>query len=631
MNLPPRPPPPPPQDGDPVIRQFRPQGDQWELNDNSIKCVDTKTGETILHNYYKKMSATPLAVYRYLIETKGCDINARDDDNDTPIHLALRHFDPNDGGDIAVLIYLLTQEDVNGNIKSKSNFTLLHTACKNINTLPLDIFKALIETQSCDVNALDNSKNTPIHNALSHFDPDDGGDITVLNYLLNQKKINGNLKGRDGETLLHTACFNVNTLPLDAFKALIEILCCDVNAQDNYHDTPLHNAIRYADHNDGSTPLLTYLINQKGVDANIKGRNGCTLLHLACKNINFLPIDIFKVLVETHGADVDVHENNEDTPIHNAFANFNANRGGNITVLNYLLSQNGLDGNIRGQYRYTLLHMACYKINTLPLGTFLYLVETLGCDVNVQDKFKNTPIHLALRHFEPNDGGDISVLHYLLGQQGVNGNIKGEYGSTLLHLACSNINHLPLDIFRALIETHGCDVNVEDNYNNTPIQIALQHSKSNGGNFTVLMYLLGNKNININTKDEYGNTLLHYASDKINDLPLDVFKFLIETLGCDVNVQNNAMNTPIHNTLRRFDPNDGGDITVLTYLLSQNDVNFNIKGESDHTLLHLACINNLSGSRDSTELNSKFDTILCQIVEMIVERCIEQVLDDTTF
>jgi serine/threonine-protein phosphatase 6 regulatory ankyrin repeat subunit B len=331
-------------------------------------------------------------------------------------------------------------------------------------------------------------------------------------------------------------------------------------------------------------------------------------------------------LVETHGADVDVHEDNEDTPIHNAFANFNANRGGDITVLNYLLSQMGVDGNIKGQYGYTLLHMACYKINTLPLGIFQYLVETLGCDVNVQDKFKNTPIHLALRHFEPNDGGDIAVLHYLLGQQGVNGNIKGEYGYTILHYASYKLKQLPLDIFRALIETHGCDVNVEDNYNNTPIQIALQHSKSNGGNFTVLMYLLSNKNININTKDEYGNTLLHYACDEI-----DVFKFLIETLGCDVNVQNNAKNTPIHNTLRRFDPNDGGDTTGLTYLLSQNDVNFNIKGEYDRTLLHDACIANLSGSGDSAELNAEIDTILCQIVEMIVERCIGQILNDPTF
>jgi ankyrin repeat protein len=100
---------------------------------------------------------------------------------------------------------------------------------------------------------------------------------------------------------------------------------------------------------------------------------------------------------------------------------------------------------------------------------------------------------------------------------------------------------------------------------------------------------------------------------------------LIETLCADVNVQDMYQDTPIHNALSFFDPDDGGDINVLAYLLNQKNVDANIKGENGYTLLHLACI-----SRHSVELKTKYDTISCQIVELIVERHVQQVLDETT-
>jgi ankyrin repeat protein len=182
------------------------------------------------------------------------------------------------------------------------------------------------------------------------------------------------------------------------------------------------------------------------------------------------------------------------------------------------------------------------------------LIETLGGDVNAQDDDQSTPIHIALNCFDPHDGGDIDVLHYLLGQKKVNVNIKGEYGDTLLHITCNNINHFPFDVFKLLIETMGCDVNAQDNRNYTPLHIAILF----------------------------------------------------------------------------FNPCSAGDIAVLTYLLDRNDVNVNIKTNEGRNLLHLACISQLSKSRDSPKQNAEFDTILCQIVEIIVERCIGEVLNEVT-
>jgi ankyrin repeat protein len=353
-------PPPPPQDDDPIITQFKPVEDQWELTDDNINRIDPQTGQTILHNYCQHINTTPLEVYRYLIETKGCDVNARDKYNDIPVHDAFCRFDPDDGGDITLLTYLLSQVNVNGNIKGDCCYTLLHSACENTNNLPIDVFKLLIEKHGADVNAQDNDNDTPLHRALVWFDPNDGGDITVLMYLLSQKGINGNIMGKRGYTLLHIACKYINKLPLEIFKLLIETHGCDVNVQNNDKDTPLHYALRYFNpRNGGDIKTLTYLINQKDINGNITGEYGYTLLHMACKYINILPIDVLQHLIETHGCDVNARNDNKNTPLHCAFRDFDPNNDNNITAFAYLINQNNFNGDIKDQDGCTFLHLAC--------------------------------------------------------------------------------------------------------------------------------------------------------------------------------------------------------------------------------------------------------------------------------
>jgi ankyrin repeat protein len=287
------PPPSPPQDDDPIIAQFKPRGLQWELTDDNINRIDPRTGYTILHNYCFYINTTPLEVYRYLIEVKGCDVNARDNNNDTPLHCALRYFNPNKGGEITVLNYLLSQNGIDGDTKGERGYTILHDICSKINKFRLDAFKLLIETMGCDVNAQNDDGSTPLHKALECFNPRHGGDIAVLKYLLSQKGVNGNIKDKYGYTLLHTACDNMNKLPIDVFKILIETLGCDINVQDNCKQTPLHNALGGFEPNYGDITVLTYLLSQKGINVNIKGWNGETLLHIACKKARRLPLEIF--------------------------------------------------------------------------------------------------------------------------------------------------------------------------------------------------------------------------------------------------------------------------------------------------------------------------------------------------
>jgi len=283
MNLPP---PPPPQNDNPIIAQFKPVDGQWELNDDNLKRIDPETGQTILHNYCEYINTTPIEIYEHLIETKGCDINAQDNNKDTPIHRAICHFSPTqDGGNVAVLTYLLGQKNVNVNIKGEYGATLVHAACIWINKLPLDVFKSLIEAMGSDVTAIATFNNTLLPNALFYFDAKWGGKIGLLNYLFSQKIVNVNIKDKDGFTLLHVACKYINKLPLDVFKLLIETYGADVNTQDNSKDTPLHVALNFfRQENGGDIAVLTYLLAQKDVNVNITGKKGCHLLHLTCIN-----------------------------------------------------------------------------------------------------------------------------------------------------------------------------------------------------------------------------------------------------------------------------------------------------------------------------------------------------------
>jgi ankyrin repeat protein len=213
-------------------------------------------------------------------------------------------------------------------------------------------------------------------------------------------------------------------------------------------------------------------------------------------------------------------------------------------------------------------------------------------------------------------------------------------------VACGNINRLPIEIFKFLIETLGCDVNAQDCEGYTPIHRALDRFDPNqGGNIAVLAYLLCQKGVDFHFNDEYGDSLLHYACKKVRKLPVDVFKSLIETHGCDVNVLDSDDNTPFHCAFHRFDPNNDNNIIVFAYLINQNNFNVNIKNRNGRTFLHLACtwdISDLDDVIDSeddftdsdddwNDLEAKSDTVLSQIVEIIAERRVQGIFDESSF
>jgi len=611
-----------------IITQFKPANGQWRLNDESIKRISPNSGTTILHNYCSYINSTPLAVFKFLIETHSVDINARDKYNHLPIHYALQQFNPSYGGDITVLGYLLHQDNLHVEIGNQFGRTLLHTACEHINKLPLEVFKYLIEKRGIGVH-IPSTRNDHLLFALQVFNLQHGGDIAVLTYLLNQDGVDPNAKVKDGCTLLHSACSNINGLHLDIFKVLIEIKGADVSAQNDHNDTPILTAVDTFNPNHGDINILTYLLTQNGINVNINGRLGRTLLHCACAAIHSFPIDVFKFLIETKGANINAQDEHNNTPIGLALGDFQ--QGHDCTILNYLLYQDGIDVNIKARYSRSLLHEACFKINCLPLDVFKRLVE-IGADINATDRDKNTPVHIAFHRsgFDSN----MPVLNYLLAHKDLAVNLKDQFGRSLLHFACLEINSLPIDIFKLLIETRNCDFNVLDDNGNTPIHVAFRRfDPKMGGDFAILTYLLHQKNLQVNIQDQFGRTVLHFACQYINALPLDIFKLLIETNGADVNARDVKNNTPYYNALSSIELHLADGVTNLNYLLSINAVNPNTKGLLGRTLLHLACAPCNPNRRISiwspAPTDEYIDTFWCQSAETIIERCLQKIADET--
>jgi ankyrin repeat protein len=173
------------------------------------------------------------------------------------------------------------------------------------------------------------------------------------------------------------------------------------------------------------------------------------------------------------------------------------------------------------------------------------LIETHGADVNARDDNKDTPIHIAFRRFDPDYDGDTSLLSYLIDQKNVNGKIKGKDGSTLLHLACEIISdYLPFKIFKCLIETHGADINAQDDVGDTPIHVALRCHDPHGcdGDHEVtetLTYLINQKNVKRNIRNEDGYTILDHPRERINkQLPREICWKFIKKRDCDDDSDN---------------------------------------------------------------------------------------------
>lgn len=142
--------------------------------------------------------------------------------------------------------------------------------------------------------------------------------------------------------------------------------------------------------------------------------------------------------------------------------------------------------------------------------------------------------------------GDISQVESLL-QNGIDPNIRDEYGDTPLHVA-SRWGHV--EIVKLLLN-YGADPYSENVYGNTPLHIAAFEGKAK----VIEEFLI--RGIDPDIRNNNGNTPLHEASCRGN---IEAIKVLLD-YGANPNVKNNLGFTPLH------EASLNGDAEVVEILL----------------------------------------------------------------
>jgi ankyrin repeat protein len=204
------------------------------------------------------------------------------------------------------------------------------------------------------------------------------------------------------------------------------------------------------------------------------------------------------------------------------------------------------------KYKKPALHKAAWEGNLRKVHQLVerifgdYFLEDLPeIEVNSLDREGMTPLGYAVAQ------GHIEVVKFLL-SKGVDVNQSDPWYRTPLFYAIEN-GDLPMV---ELLHAKGAKVEaVQANRSymeRTPLHVAV-----NQGNIEVLKFVL-KKTWNVNRRDEYGWTPLHYAAKNV-----EATKLLLATNRADINAKDNVGYTPLHRAA------EGGNAEVVNFLIKK--------------------------------------------------------------
>ncbi|WP_264685239.1 ankyrin repeat domain-containing protein [Wolbachia endosymbiont (group B) of Parapoynx stratiotata] len=460
-----------------------------------------------------------------LLLNKGANINAKDKDGKTPLDLAVQ-----EGYTDIIQIIEQVQSDLDKE---------LLTAVQNGD---LNKVKSLI-SRNANVNTRDKYSWTPLHWAAYK------GHLEVAEFLVKKgADINAADKGPYGKKSIHVAAENNS-------KDIIEFFLSkgvSINDTDKQGYTPLHYAAwrgrlevakflieEYANsifkYNNGSTlpcnaslgnhlDIIKCSMGEKNI-LEIRDNSGRVPLHCAASNGK---LDIVKYFIDEEKVDVNVKDNNDDTPLHLAT--------GYLDVVKYLISK-GANINAKCKAGKTPLDIAAYQKLS-----------------DVVEYLKQTQLDLDKKLLIAAKGGDLNKAIDLI-SKGANVNVKDNNDDTPLHLAVGY-----LDVVKYLI-SKGANINAKCKAGKTPLDIAAYQKLSDvveylkqtqldldkklliaakGGDLNKAIDLIS-KGANVNDTDTQGHTPLHWASWSGH---LDVVEYLI-VKGANINAKCNADGTPL--------------------------------------------------------------------------------------
>ena len=389
----------------------------------------------------------------------GADVDSRDGDYCTPLHLAASQ-------ESLEVAQILLEHGANIESRNDKGQTPLHMACDIHESA--DVAQLLSEC-GANVNARDNNLDTPLLAAVRKLNVD------AVRILL-AHGAEPNVKNKDGESSLHLfPAYSWDPFYQPYFLKLAPLVLqhgADVNAQDNYHTTPLHVAMEQG------LIKMTQILLEHGAEPNVANKDGQTPLHFAfepefdSENDAEIVIGSATHLLLQCGADVNAQDKDHTTPLLLAIQR-------NMYDVTRVLLARGATPNVKNVDGKAPLHLLLEgefaDEDDIP-GLVRLLLER-GADVNAQDQNYASPLLLAVeQHMVDSD-----IARILL-QSGAEPNMKNIKGKTPLHVLLEQDFHDHDDVDGVLVVVRllldsGADVNAQDNDYTTPVDLALRQRR----------------------------------------------------------------------------------------------------------------------------------------------------------
>ncbi len=468
----------------------------------------------------------------------GADVNARDENGNTPLLLATGHYG---GGTI-----------MDGSPASEDPA----------------IVTALLEA-GADVDARDAGGNTALGRAA-------GGKAvaTVRGGMLDLVEIphivaallaaGAEVNPPSGTTPLHRAAFVEG---METVAMLIEA-GADIHARDGNGDTPL---LRAADYGGFRNPETLEALVGAGADVNDRSERGETVLKRAMRSPADRVAAVVRRLLEL-GADARepgllgeaaVRDDNPElvgillaagadpnargrSPLHMA-----ASRGGPAAIA--ALAAGGAAADARDAGGRTPLHRA---IEWKKPANVAALIEA-GADVHALFQDGDTPLHMAakwpprwtIRGDEPS--GDDTLMVVALAAAGADIDARNDRGETPLHVATRNGHQPVVDKLLAL----GADPVAADDLGRAPRPAVCDWTKRQFFRHAPWESVIGclQAGADVHARGEHGETPLHrLVSDAEYDYPFARVVAAFVDAGADVNEPDRGGGTPLHDAAGRF-------------------------------------------------------------------------------
>ena len=503
------------------------------------------TGKTALLKVFSQPHRSLVDIVTLLLE-HGARVNIQDRDFTSALHLAEYH------GELEVARILLKYEaDFNSrDINGKTPLHILSAHRPGIyNEDDILDHARLLSKYGADMNSQDNRNQTPLHVAMRN-------EWFTLARILIVHGANAQAEDDYGTTPLHllSASRIHDSNALDLVWLLLG-QDAEVNKPVKDKQTPLHLAMR------SNWFKLALILLDHGADANAEDIHGWTpLLLLSASQIrDDKALDLVRSLLE-RGAELNKRNNDGQTPLQLAMM-------AGWFQLAHILLDHGADGSTEDEHGRPLLHLlATIRARESDALDLLWPLLEHGAVVNRRDKYKQTPLHLAIRRhwFQ---------LARILLDQGANAKAEDDDETSLLHLVLSasriRVNDA-LDLTLLLLE-HGADVNSQDKNKQTPLLLAM------GRGWFKLAWILLEHGADANVEDNNGKTPLHILSERRIHDDDDDDSVLQSPLyrGADNNFQDTDPLTPFHSQ------DDVGPVQIAQALLDHG-ANVNARNNMDN-------------------------------------------------